>query len=511
MATWLPESEQRWFRALLVLGTFSVGLIFVGQVATIAVYFSDILLILAMAWVFAFILSPIVAGILRAFPTLPRALVVVLVYTILFVVVIIAFVLVAGTLLTSIQGFIGNLPQFQRNLPSILAPWQRSLDSLGFQINLNDLASQGLQSIGNLSGTLVKPLTDLAVASLGMLGNLMMVVFMSLFIVIDKDRMVAFLNRLVPPRWSDEANLFENSVAQSFGGFLRGQAIQGLVYGVIAAAGSIVLGLDYLPATSAAVAILQMIPFFGPFFSWAPPVVVAVLIKPDAVVPIIAVMAVGWFVVMNIVSPRVMARSVHIHPVVVLVSVLIGLKLQGMIGAIFAIPVAAVISSFFFFYLKRSAGEPHDVATRAAMRVGQREGRAVRVPSAPSVSNPGSGDADFNLSPSADGSGASGPDADGARVLRTRRSRGDGADRGPSSGEEAIRAGKGESESDLGGGRVPSAGEETVPAGDGEDEGETHGEADVAAATATDAAEAVGAPGLRIRGAPGAARTRARP
>ena len=102
--------------------------------------------------------------------------------------------------------------------------------------------------------------------------------------------------------------------------------------------------------------------------------------------PILVVMVAGWFVVMNIIQPRVMANSVGIHPVVVLVSVLIGLKLQGVVGAIFAVPVAAVISAFFFFYLERSpAGGPRDVASRAAKRWRQREGRTVRVPTAPVV------------------------------------------------------------------------------------------------------------------------------
>ena len=94
-------------------------------------------------------------------------------------------------------------------------------------------------------------------------------------------------------------------------------------------------------------------------------------------------MVVGWFIVMNIVQPRVMASSVGIHPVVVLVSVLIGLRLYGVVGAIFAIPVAAVISAFFFHYLNRSAGEARDVTSRAARRLEEREGRPVRVPSPP--------------------------------------------------------------------------------------------------------------------------------
>ncbi len=149
------------------------------------------------------------------------------------------------------------------------------------------------------------------------------------------------------------------------------------------------LGIEFVPLTTALVAIFQMIPFFGPFVSWAPPVVAAILTQPDAIIPITIIMAVGWFVTMNIVQPRVMASSVGIHPVVVLVSVLIGLRIQGVVGAIFAIPVAAVISAFFFHYLNRSQGGPRDVASRAAKRVEARKGHPVRVPTPPPVTGHG--------------------------------------------------------------------------------------------------------------------------
>jgi hypothetical protein len=69
----------------------------------------------------------------------------------------------------------------------------------------------------------------------------------------------------------------------------------------------------------------------------------------------------------------------------VLVSVLIGLKLAGVVGAIFAIPVAAVLSTFFFYYLQRSTGGARDVTTRAAERVGRRVGRRVRIPTPPTA------------------------------------------------------------------------------------------------------------------------------
>jgi predicted PurR-regulated permease PerM len=313
---------------------------------------------------------------------------VVTVYAILFLILSGVVIIIAAQLADSIVSFTDELPTLQQRLPEIVAPYQQQLEELGLQVDLLLVSSQALQQIADSSGQFLGPLQDLALASLNTLGNLMFMVFLSLFIVIDKDGLLGFINQVTPPRFAEEMRLFQTSVASSFGGFIRGQAIQGIFYGAIAAAGSIVLGIEFVPLTTALVAIFQMIPFFGPFVSWAPPVVAAILTQPEAVIPIIVTMAAGWFVTMNIVQPRVMASSVGIHPVVVLVSVLIGLRVQGVVGAIFAIPVAAVISAFFFHYLNRSQGGPRDVTSRAARRLEARQGRPVRVPSPPPVSAP---------------------------------------------------------------------------------------------------------------------------
>jgi hypothetical protein len=108
----------------------------------------------------------------------------------------------------------------------------------------------------------------------------------------------------------------------------------------------------------------------------------AIFLKPDALLPVLIIMVVGWFVLMNIVQPRLMAEAVGLHPVVVLGSVMIGSKIDGIPGAIFAVPIAAVIASFFFYYLGRNR-DTASVAMRATRRVEEREGRSVRVPRLP--------------------------------------------------------------------------------------------------------------------------------
>jgi hypothetical protein len=114
-------------------------------------------------------------------------------------------------------------------------------------------------------------------------------------------------------------------------------------------------------------------------------VIDAILTQPASVVPTLIVMAAGWLVVMNVVQPRLMADTVGIHPLVVLGSVIVGSRVAGVAGAIFGIPVAAVISSFFFYYLNRATADPRTVAVRAARRVAQREGHGVRVPVPPAL------------------------------------------------------------------------------------------------------------------------------
>jgi predicted PurR-regulated permease PerM len=143
-----------------------------------------------------------------------------------------------------------------------------------------------------------------------------------------------------------------------------------------------VLGLPLAALTSVLAGLLQMIPFFGPFISWAPPVVVALVLQPDAVIPTIILMGAGWFLVMNVLQPRIMQGAVGIHPLVVLGSVLIGGRIAGIPGAIFGIPIAAVVSAFVLEYLHRSTAD-RSVAGRAARRLEERDGRPVRIPREP--------------------------------------------------------------------------------------------------------------------------------
>ena len=375
--------DRRLVSAILMLATIVLFFVAVSLVATALGYFGDTLLAFFLAWLLAFIISPIVTRIVDLIPRLPRELATVLVYSAIVVVLVFLILVVAQALSNSITQLVASLPEIRANIGSIVAPTQGWLDSIGLE--QVDLATQALAILDNLdvfAAQLIVPLQAVAVASVGAIGTMLIVFILSIYMVIDRDQIMAFLFRLVPPSYAEEARLLQTSVARSFGGFLRGQALMGTVYFAIALLTHLALGLELTALSSVSAGVLMAIPFFGPFLAWAPPVLVALVTKPDVLLPTIAIMGAGWLVVMNVLQPRIMQGAVGIHPIVVLGSVLIGSKIAGIPGAIFGIPVAAVVSSFFFHFLHLTAGD-RSVAERAAKRLSKREGRPVTVPREP--------------------------------------------------------------------------------------------------------------------------------
>jgi predicted PurR-regulated permease PerM len=375
--------ERRLLSTLLILGVVFLFFGIVSQLSLLFFYFGDILLTFFLAWLLAFIISPIVTGIVNMIPRLPRAVATVLVYGAVVVVLVLVVVVAAGALATSITQFAAQIPDIKANLPTILAPWQQWLDSIG--LNQIDLVAQAEAALGNLdqiAAALVQPLQQIAVASLSVVGTLLIVFFLSIYMVLDRDAVLTFLFRIVPPAYAEEARLVEVAVSRSFGGFLRGQALMGAVYFLIALGTNLILMLPLAALTSVASGLLQMIPFFGPFVSWAPVVIVALVLQPQSTLPAIILMGAGWFVVMNVLQPRIMQGAVGIHPIVVLGSVLIGGRIAGIPGAIFGIPIAAVCSALILEFLHRTSGD-RSVAGRAARRLEERDGRPVRIPREP--------------------------------------------------------------------------------------------------------------------------------
>lgn len=358
----LLDRDRDWVRALLVLATIAALFVVLGFLASYFRDYFEIILIFFFAWFIAFLVTPPVDFIQRHVPRMPRAISVVLL--VIPVVLLIAGIVVAVlvSVVSSLISLVEQIAALGATPPDYIGQIQSWVNSMGWNVNVADV-------FHTLVTNVLKGMADFALEALGgvtagisIVINTIVVISLGVFMAIDRDKILNFGMELVPAARRDEVTLFRKSVSHAFIGFIRSQLALGAIYGVWAFIVSFLLGLPAAAAMAFLSGVIMAIPIYGPYVSWLPPVIVALLFRPDLVVITAILMLVGWFIDENILAPIVRAGAVELHPVVVMGAFLLGAHLAGPVGALVAIPIAAIISSFFFYWLKRrrqSTGEDH--------------------------------------------------------------------------------------------------------------------------------------------------------
>ena len=349
----LGPRERRWLVIFLLLGSAYFGFLLAERLLEFIGGFGSIFLILFLAWLLAFVMSPVVAGLERQLD-LPRGPVVVGAY--LLALVIFGFVMFyTGAAITQqVAELARNYPQTERGILAALADWERGLQFGRLQIDLTDLYASLVAQLEQVGRDIVESAQEVAGVTVAALGALLLIIVISLYMLMDSRRILARLRAAVPRRWTDEAELLERSVVRAFGGFLRAQLILAVLQALLVAVVGTAFGIPYLFLWGTISALAMLIPFFGPPLALLPPIIGAVLFAGDVALPVTIILFLVQTVLVNWLQPRLMRGALGLHPILVLVGLLLGAQLAGVWGALFGIPIIAVIWVFISYGVFRT-------------------------------------------------------------------------------------------------------------------------------------------------------------
>jgi predicted PurR-regulated permease PerM len=337
--------ERAWLTAFLVIGSAYFGLLLAERLIDVFGGFASIVIILFLAWLLAFVMSPVVAWLeerLRA----PRGVVVIATYLVTLVVFGFVLFYTGAALTQQVAELAQNYPQTERDILNVLADWERNLQFGRLQIDLTDLYTGAVAQLERLGGEIVQQAEGIAAVTIAALGSLFLIIVLSLYMLMDSRRILARLRAAVPRHYSDEADLFERSTVRAFGGFLRAQLILAAVQALLVAVVGTVFAIPYLFLWGSVSALVMLIPFFGPPLALVPPVIGALLFGGGGAVPAIVILVVVQTILVNWLQPRLMRGALGLHPILVLVGLLLGAQVAGVWGALFGIPVIAVLWVF---------------------------------------------------------------------------------------------------------------------------------------------------------------------
>jgi predicted PurR-regulated permease PerM len=182
---------------------------------------------------------------------------------------------------------------------------------------------------------------------LGGVFGLLTILIVAFYLLVDSESIVRTFVRLFPR--SERVRVLDacHRVATKVSAWLAGQLLLAGIIGTTAAIGLWLMGVPYFYVLALIAAVGEMIPVVGPLLAAIPAVLVAFTVSPALALGVAVFFTLQQQFENHVLVPKVMERQVGISAVVVIVSLLIGGSLLGIMGAILAVPTAAILQVMF--------------------------------------------------------------------------------------------------------------------------------------------------------------------
>src|SRR5699024_10678760 len=204
--------------------------------------------------------------------------------------------------------------------------------------------TQTLQNFFNL-GQLQSALSDLIGLFTNIFWAALVIPFATFFFLKDGSKIRRDILRLVPNKYFETTLSLIDKVETRLGIYFRSVMLQSLIVALASWLGLTIVGLNNALSVGIAIGLANTIPYFGPMIGYILSIVVSIIEVGDfsLILPCIIAIACVQLLDNMVLQPLIFSRSADMHPVAILFIIMVGAQLGGILGMLFAIPVATVI------------------------------------------------------------------------------------------------------------------------------------------------------------------------
>jgi predicted PurR-regulated permease PerM len=266
---------------------------------------------------------------------------------------------------------------FQQNVPSIIKSANKSLDNVqkflnrkGIHVQIEEQGKTGLQSLQDKilkgSSSIVSFSGSLLAKIISTSFSLVLILVLSVYMLVYGPRIGDLARRVMPRGNGTPEDDYPRLVQHAVGGYLRGQLLFSLVMGATAGlalflygvAGIFPDGRKYGLAFGIFYGVMELVPFIGPLLGALPPILVALFTSPLTAVWVALMFLAIQQLEGHIVAPQIYSRAIRLNPLVVIFALLFGDQIYGVVGALIALPVAAVLRETVVYLRRHLVLEP---------------------------------------------------------------------------------------------------------------------------------------------------------
>lgn len=258
-----------------------------------------------------------------------------------------ALIILIGILFTIISTIAALIPPIVDQTGAFLSQLPKLLSQLGIQLDQSLVSSQ----LGSIPQNVFRVISGVFSNALAVFVTLVI----SFYMILERRNLSGWLTRW----FGDSEAVIEDLLVRietKIGAWIRGQVILSLIIGTAVYIGLISLSIPYAVPLAIIAGLMESVPNIGPTVSMVPAAVVGFTISPLHGGAVILL----YFLIQqfenNLIVPLVMRRAVGLNPLVVIISLMIGLSLGGPAGAVLSIPIVLIGEVLVPYFMNRSKG-----------------------------------------------------------------------------------------------------------------------------------------------------------
>jgi predicted PurR-regulated permease PerM len=247
--------------------------------------------------------------------------------------------LVVPPIVNGVNDFVVNVPHYVQDLRNSRT-FRKYDDKYKITPKLEDQAKKLPSHLSDAASGL----RDVTVGVFGTIVQLVTILVMAFFLLLDGRRIIEFLFRELGPEHGERFGRISEDVYRAVAGYVAGNLLISVIAGVSSYVVMTLLNIPFAVPLAVLVGFFDLIPLVGSTIAGAVVGIVAAIVGfPGKLIVWVIFLIVYQQVENNVIQPVVYRRTVAIHPLVVIVAVLIGATLLGVLGALLAIPIAATV------------------------------------------------------------------------------------------------------------------------------------------------------------------------
>lgn len=333
-----------------------VALIFLYKLLSAGGFVNTLLFTIAVAIVVSYFLNPLVNMLEKK--KIGRGMGVLIIYLGIILLFYILFKTIGPRIGDEISRLASNLPKYINDIyvlsVGLYEKISPQIENMPIDIaSIEDSIASGFDNLKNVLGDSIVKIANSTVRFVSRAINLVLIPVFTFYFLKDKSKYKAAIVKAIPKRYRADIIGLGRDIDEVLGQYVRGQLIVCLFIGVATALALLFIGVDFAIIIGIFAGIFNIIPYLGPIIGLIPAVIFAALEDPTKVIWVIVAIVAIQQTEGNFVTPKIVGKSVGLHPTVVMVGVLMGGGYFGLVGMLLAVPTVASFRVLYKFASKK--------------------------------------------------------------------------------------------------------------------------------------------------------------